>query len=422
MSDLFKAPKGTYDVVAPFSTLWLQVKEALSRPAILSGCDYIETPIFEDTALFVRGVGQSTDVVSKEMYTFDDRAGRSLSLRPEGTAGVLRAMLENRLDKGPLPAKVWYTGPNFRYEQPQSGRYRQHTQVGVETIGSADPALDAEIIWMAQYGPREILGLKQVRLLVNSLGCLECRPIYRAKLQEFLAGIDLDEATRTRAAINPLRVLDDKRPEVQAKLVDAPLAPDNLCSACFDHHCAVLRHLDALGVNYENAPRLVRGLDYYVRTTFELVHDGLGAQSAIGGGGRYDGLIETLGGTSMPGIGFGLGVDRTCLAVQAEKIDLSQNIARGAYLISLAPECMDAVLALAAKIRQSNLPSEVAFDGRSMKAAMKGADRSGARFAVIIGEDELAANVATVKDLDSGQQDSVALDLVTDYLSSRSTN
>jgi len=422
MSDLFKAPKGTYDVVAPFSTLWLQVKEALSRPAILSGCDYIETPIFEDTALFVRGVGQSTDVVSKEMYTFDDRAGRSLSLRPEGTAGVLRAMLENRLDKGPLPAKVWYTGPNFRYEQPQSGRYRQHTQVGVETIGSADPALDAEIIWMAQYGPREILGLKQVRLLVNSLGCLECRPIYRAKLQEFLAGIDLDEAPRTRAAINPLRVLDDKRPEVQAKLVDAPLAPDNLCSACFDHHCAVLRHLDALGVNYENAPRLVRGLDYYVRTTFELVHDGLGAQSAIGGGGRYDGLIETLGGTSMPGIGFGLGVDRTCLAVQAEQIDLSQNIARGAYLIALAPECMDAVLALAAKIRQSNLPSEVAFDGRSMKAAMKGADRSGARFAVIIGEDELAANVATVKDLDSGQQDSVALDLVTDYLSSRSTN
>ncbi len=422
MSDLFKAPKGTYDVVAPFSTTWLQVKEALSRPAILSGCDYIETPIFEDTALFVRGVGQSTDVVSKEMYTFEDRGGRSLSLRPEGTAGVLRAMLENRLDKGPLPAKVWYAGPNFRYEQPQSGRYRQHTQVGVETIGSADPALDAEIIWMAQYGPREILGLKKVRLLVNSLGCLECRPTYRAKLQEFLAGIDLDEATRARAAINPLRVLDDKRADVQAKLVSAPLAPDNLCDACATHHGAVLQHLDALGVKYENAPKLVRGLDYYVRTTFELVHDGLGAQSAIGGGGRYDGLIETLGGTAMPGIGFGLGVDRTCLAVEAEQIDLARNLARGAYLIALAPNCMDAVLSLAAKLRQGNQPSEVAFDGRSVKAAMKGADRSGARFAVIIGEDELAANVATVKDLDSGEQDSVAIDLVADYLSSRITN
>ncbi|MEI7442403.1 MAG: histidine--tRNA ligase [Actinomycetes bacterium] len=422
MSDLFKAPKGTYDVVAPFSTTWLQVKEALSRPAILSGCDYIETPIFEDTALFVRGVGQSTDVVNKEMYTFEDRAGRSLSLRPEGTAGVLRAMLENRLDKGPLPAKVWYTGPNFRYEQPQSGRYRQHTQVGVETIGSADPALDAEIIWMAQYGPREILGLKKVRLLINSLGCLECRPTYRTKLQEFLAGIELDEATRARAAINPLRVLDDKRAEVQAKLVGAPLAPDNLCDACATHHAAVLQHLDALGVDYEKAPKLVRGLDYYVRTTFELVHDGLGAQSAIGGGGRYDGLIETLGGTAMPGIGFGLGVDRTCLAVEAEKIDLARNLTRGAYLIALAPNCMDAILVLAARIRQADLTAEVAFDGRSMKAAMKGADRSGARFAIIIGEDELAADSATVKDLDSGQQDSVALDLVADYLSSRITN
>ena len=422
MSDLFKAPKGTYDVVAPFSTTWLQVKEALSRPAILSGCDYIETPIFEDTALFVRGVGQSTDVVNKEMYTFEDRAGRSLSLRPEGTAGVLRAMLENRLDKGPLPAKVWYTGPNFRYEQPQSGRYRQHTQVGVETMGSADPALDAEIIWMAQYGPREILGLKKVRLLINSLGCLECRPTYRTKLQEFLAGIELDEATRARAAINPLRVLDDKRAEVQAKLVGAPLAPDNLCDACATHHAAVLQHLDALGVDYEKAPKLVRGLDYYVRTTFELVHDGLGAQSAIGGGGRYDGLIETLGGTAMPGIGFGLGVDRTCLAVEAEKIDLARNLTRGAYLIALAPNCMDAILVLAARIRQADLTAEVAFDGRSMKAAMKGADRSGARFAIIIGEDELAADSATVKDLDSGQQDSVALDLVADYLSSRITN
>lgn len=422
MSDLFKAPKGTYDVIAPFSNIWLQVKEALANPAVLSGCDYIETPIFEDTGLFVRGVGQSTDVVNKEMYTFDDRAGRSLSLRPEGTAGVLRAMLENRLDKGPLPAKVWYCGPNFRYEQPQSGRYRQHTQVGVEAIGSADPALDAEIIWMAQYGPREILGLKKVRLLINSLGCLECRPAYRAKLQDFLAGIELDEPTRARAEINPLRVLDDKRAEVQAKLQDAPLAPDNLCEECSAHHASVLHYLDAMGVNYELAPKLVRGLDYYVRTTFELVHDGLGAQSAIGGGGRYDGLIETLGGTPMPGIGFGLGVDRTCLAVEAEQIDLVRNQTRGAYLIALAPNCMDAVVALSTKLRCANITSEVAFDGRSMKAAMKGADRSGARYAVIIGDDELAANVATVKDLDSGEQDSVAIDLVADYLSSRNTN
>lgn len=416
MSDLFKAPKGTYDVVAPFSVTWLQVKSALSKAAELSGFDYIETPIFEDTALFVRGVGQSTDVVNKEMYTFDDRAGRSLSLRPEGTAGVLRAMLENRLDKGPLPAKVWYTGPNFRYEQPQSGRYRQHTQVGVETIGSADPALDAEIIWLAQFGPREVLGLKNVRLLINTLGCQDCRPAYRQLLTEFLAKLDLDDATKQRAAINPLRVLDDKRESVQAQLVDAPLAPDNVCADCASHHGAVLGYLDAMGVKYENAPKLVRGLDYYVRTTFELVHDGLGAQSAIGGGGRYDGLVETLGGSSMPGIGFGLGVDRICLAVAAEQIDLSSNLIRGTYLIALSPACQSAVLKTSLAIRAKGVPAEVAFDGRSIKAAMKGADRSGARFAVIVGDDELAANTASVKDLDTGEQTIVALDLVSDYI------
>jgi histidyl-tRNA synthetase len=211
MNELFKAPKGTYDVIPPFSNLWLRVKDALATPPRLSGYGYIETPLFEDTELFVRGVGKSTDVVSKEMYTFEDKGGRSLTLRPEGTAGVLRAMLENRMDRGALPAKVWYTGPNFRYEQPQSGRYRQHTQVGVEAIGSSDPALDAEVIWMASYAQREILGLKKVRLLVNSLGCQKCRPNYRQLLVDFLAKLDLDEATKERAKLNPLRVLDDKR-------------------------------------------------------------------------------------------------------------------------------------------------------------------------------------------------------------------
>ena len=223
MSELFKAPKGTYDVVPPFSALWLAVKDALSTPPRNSGYGYIETPIFEDTALFVRGVGESTDVVSKEMYTFEDKSGRSLTLKPEGTAGVLRAMLENRMDRGALPAKVWYTGPHFRYEQPQSGRYRQHTQVGVETIGSSDPALDAEVIWMAHHAQRNILGLKKVRILVNSLGCHECRPKYREILVKFLTACDLDEATRAKVAINPLRVLDDKRENVQSQLVAAPL-------------------------------------------------------------------------------------------------------------------------------------------------------------------------------------------------------
>lgn len=416
MSDLFKAPKGTYDVIPPFSNLWLHVKNALATPPQLSGYGYIETPLFEDTALFVRGVGESTDVVSKEMYTFEDKGGRSLTLRPEGTAGVLRAMLENRLDKGPLPAKVWYTGPNFRYEQPQSGRYRQHTQVGVEAIGSADPALDAEVIWMASYAQREILGLKKVRLLINSLGCAECRPGYRDILVNFLSKLDLDDATKARVKLNPLRVLDDKRPDVQELLKDAPLMPDHLCDGCRAHHESVLQYLDVLEVQYEKAPRLVRGLDYYVRTTFECVHDGLGAQSAIGGGGRYDGLIETLGGSPMPGVGFGLGVDRTCLAVQAEDLNLTEASNTQVYLIPLGQSAQLTVMQLTTELRKSGIGAELAFDERSLKAAMKGADRSGAKFAVLIGDDELANSVTVVKNLETGEQETVALELVTEYL------
>jgi histidyl-tRNA synthetase len=410
MKELFKAPKGTYDVVAPFSILWLAVRDALSTPPKNSGYSYIETPIFEDTALFVRGVGESTDVVSKEMYTFEDKGGRSLTLKPEGTAGVLRAMLENRMDRGALPAKVWYTGPHFRYEQPQSGRYRQHTQVGVETIGSSDPAIDAEVIWMASYAQRKILGLKQVRILINSLGCHECRPNYRNLLVSFLADCDLDEATRSRAAINPLRILDDKRAEVQAQLKEAPLMPDHLCDACAEHHEKVLSYLDELGVVYEKAPRLVRGLDYYVRTTFECVHDGLGAQSAIGGGGRYDGLIETLGGPAIGGVGFGLGVDRTCLAVQAEGIKLVDEATTDVFFIPVGADAVRKVVGLTGSVRAAGINSDIAYDGRSIKAAMKSADRSGAKFAVIVGEDELLNSTVVLKNLLTGVQENLPVD------------
>lgn len=416
---LFQAPKGTYDVIPPFSSTWLAVREALSRLPRLSGYGYIETPVFEDTALFVRGVGESTDVVSKEMYTFEDRGGRSLTLRPEGTAGVLRALLENRMDRGALPAKVWYLGPNFRYEQPQSGRFRQHTQVGVEAIGSDDPALDAEVIWMAIHAQRAILGLTQVRLLVNSLGCADCRPAYRRLLTEFLQSLPLDDATRHRASINPLRVLDDKRPDVQKLLADAPLMPDHLCLACAAHHSAVLSYLDALGVAYERAPRLVRGLDYYVRTTFECVHEGLGAQSAIGGGGRYDGLVETLGGPAIGGVGFGLGVDRTCLAIEAEGIDLTAGTALAAFVVPLGEQTRAAAIRLAVAMRDHGVACDIAFDGRSLKAAMKTADRSGARYAVIVGEDELARGMATVKDLTTGVQVETPLDSVAGAVAAR---
>ena len=316
MSQKFHAPKGVAEYVPPDSGAFLAVKNALSRSAELAGYSYVELPIFEDTNLYVRGVGESTDVVSKEMYTFDDRGGRSLSLRPEGTAGLVRAVVEHNLDRAGLPVKLWYSGPFFRAERPQQGRYRQFNQVGVEALGSDDPALDAEVIAIAAEGFTR-LGLTNFRLLLNSLGDAQSRAEYRDALTQYLRGLDLDEATARRAQLNPLRVLDDKRPEMQKQLADAPLMRDVLSQDAGAHHAAVCEYLRELAVDFEDAPRLVRGLDYYTRTTFEFVHDGLGAQSAIGGGGRYDGLMADLGGQELPGIGYGLGVDRTLLACAA---------------------------------------------------------------------------------------------------------
>src|SRR5690606_25766115 len=303
----FQAPKGTFDWLPPRSEQVLALREALAAPVRRAGYGYVETPVFEDTQLFARGVGESTDIVTKEMYTFPDKAGRSLTLRPEGTASVVRAVLQHGLHNGQLPVKLWYSGSQFRYERAQRGRYRHFWQVGAEALGAEDPALDAELIVLASQGFASV-GLKQVTLLVNSLGDKNCRPAYRAALQEFLRGLDLDEETRARIEINPLRVLDDRRPEVQAQLGDAPLVVDHLCAACKAYHEEVRALLRASGVAYEDDPRLVRGLDYYTRTTFEFTHGGLGSQSAIGGGGRYDGLSEMLGGPPLPSVGWAIGV------------------------------------------------------------------------------------------------------------------
>src|SRR6476661_2712415 len=314
-----KAPKGIPDYYPPVSRSFAGVRDTLIRAADRAGYAPIELPLFEETGLFARGVGESTDVVSKEMYTFEDRGGRSVTLRPEGTAGVMRAVIEHSLDRGPLPVKLVYAGAFFRYERPQAGRYRQLQQVGIEAIGSDDPALDAEVIAVADEGFRDI-GLVGFRLDLTSLGDAVCRPAYRELLTAFLSTLDLDEATAQRAVQNPLRVLDDKRPAMQALLADAPLMIDHLCDACRAHFEQVRSVLDALGVRYVLNPRMVRGLDYYTRTTFEFVHPGLGAQSGMGGGGRYDGLMAELGGQSLSGIGFGLGVDRTMMAAHAEGV------------------------------------------------------------------------------------------------------
>lgn len=408
MSSRFQAPKGVPEYVPPESGEFLAVRQRLSRPAELAGYGYIELPVFEDTALFARGVGESTDVVSKEMYTFEDRGGRSLSLRPEGTAGVMRSVIEHNLHRGQVPVKVYYAGPFFRAERPQKGRYRQLQQVGVEAIGSDDPRIDAEVVALADSGFRAC-GLTQYEILMTSLGCATCRPGYRGLLTAFLADLDLDEATQERARLNPLRVLDDKRPEVQAQLGNAPLMVDHLCAECQEHYDKVRHFLGLMGVSWTEAPRLVRGLDYYTRTTFEFSHPLLGAQSGIGGGGRYDGLMESLGGPAMSGIGFGLGTDRTLLAREAEELPPLAAPPVVAFVVAMGRAAEDLAVGVIDSLRAGAVPTTSAFGSRGLKGAMKAADRSGARWAVILGEDEVAAGTAQLKDLQTGDQTTVPI-------------
>lgn len=403
------APKGVPDYYPPESATFYKVRQTMVEQAHLSGFQHIELPIFEDTALFARGVGESTDVVSKEMYTFADRGERSVTLRPEGTAGVMRSVIQHNLDRGQLPVKLNYSGPFFRYERPQAGRYRQLQQVGVEAIGVDDPALDAEVIALADRSYRT-LGLSGFRLELTSLGDRHCRPAYREKLQEFLFKLDLDEETRRRAEINPLRVLDDKRPEMQEQLADAPLMLDYLNAECREHFETVTGMLDDMGVAYEINPRMVRGLDYYTKTCFEFVHDGLGAQSGIGGGGRYDGLMAQLGGQDLSGIGYGLGVDRAILALEAEGITLEGSDSRvDVYGIALGTAAKRRMTGIINDLRKAGIAADMSFGDRGLKGAMKGADRAGARFALVLGDQELEHGTVAVKDLAAHEQRDVEL-------------
>ena len=412
----FKAPKGVPDYLPPDSVQFVAVRDGLLDAARRAGYGYVELPIFEDTALFARGVGESTDVVSKEMYTFADRGERSVTLRPEGTAGVMRAVIEHGVDRGALPAKLCYSGPFFRYERPQAGRYRQLQQVGVEAIGVDDPALDAEVIAVADEGFRR-LGLDGFRLELTSLGDDTCRPQYRELLQDYLFKLDLDDETRRRAELNPLRVLDDKRPAIREMTAGAPLMLDHLSDVAKAHFDSVLAHLDALGVQYVINPRMVRGLDYYTKTTFEFVHDGLGAQSGIGGGGRYDGLMRQLGGQDLSGIGFGLGVDRTILALKAEGKTVGETARVDVFGVPLGDEAKLTLARLAGALRAAGVRVDVAYGDRGMKGAMRAADRSGARIALVAGDRDIEAGTVGVKDLRAGEQVDVPIDgVVADVL------
>ncbi len=408
MAGQFQAPKGVPDYFPPRSNSFLAVQNAIGNAATLAGYGYVELPVFEDVNLFVRGIGESTDVVSKEMYVFDDRGGRTLALRPEGTAGVARLVIEHGLDRGQLPVKLWYKGPFFRAERPQLGRYRQLQQVGIEAIGAPDPALDVEVITVADDAFRS-LGLRNFNLMLTSLGCANCRPQYRDKLSKFLSNIDLDEETKTRAKVNPLRVLDDKRAEVQKQLNSAPLMIDELCEDCSKYHKEVEELLKATEIAFKPAPRLVRGLDYYTRTTFEFDHPELGAQSGIGGGGRYDGLMASLGGQDLSGIGFGIGTDRTLMACEAENLIVGDLSLVDIFIVPIGDKAHSLAVSLLQQIRAADLRADMAYGDRGLKGAMKAADKSGARFAVVIGDEEVSNSQVQIKNLGDSTQAQVAI-------------
>ena len=405
-----QAPKGVSEYYPPRSQYFEFVRETLIESARTAGYSLIELPVFEDTELFKRGVGESTDVVSKEMYTFEDRGGRSLTLRPEGTAGVMRSVIENNLDKLALPIKVWYSGAFFRAERPQAGRYRQFYQVGIEAIGLNDPEIDFEVIAVADRAFKK-LGLKSYRLEITSLGDAKSRASHRKDLVAYISKLKLDEATLERAALNPLRLFDDKRPEIREAMASAPLLLDYLSPESEANFARVQELLNSAGIKFTINPLMVRGLDYYTGTTFEFVSEKLGAQSGIGGGGRYDGLMAELGGNDLSGIGFGLGVDRVLLACEAEgifdatvtKLDLDL------FIIALSSSEKAFVADLVNQLRDQGISCDMSYGDRALKGAMKSADKSGARFSAVIGADEIKSGTVALKDMKTGESKEVRI-------------
>ena len=398
----FQAPKGVSEYFPPNSASFEFVRDQLLRSAKLAGYELIELPVFEDTEVFTRGVGESTDVVSKEMYTFEDRGGRSITLRPEGTAGVMRAVIEHNLDRGQLPVKLFYTGPFFRAERPQAGRYRQFYQVGIEAIGYNDPTIDVEVIAVADSAFKA-LGLKQYKLNITSLGDAKSRDSHRTDLVKFISTLKLDDATLERAKINPLRLFDDKRDEIKSAMAKAPLLLDYLNTESTEHFEEVKRLLSDINIDYVINPRMVRGLDYYTGTTFEFDHQLLGAQSGIGGGGRYDGLMSSLGGSDVSGIGFGLGVDRVLMACQAESCLPTSINQLDLFIVPITEKAKSLGFKLISDLRTAGIGCDVAYGDRGLKGGMKAADKSQARYALVIGDDEVVSGKCELKLMSSGE-------------------
>ncbi|MBU1672511.1 MAG: histidine--tRNA ligase [Actinobacteria bacterium] len=401
----YKAPRGTSDLVFPDSEKMERLIETACALMRERGYRRIDTPILEDTELFARSIGEETDIVTKEMYNFEDRGGESLTMRPEGTAPVVRAYLERGLASRGLPVKVYYVGPMFRRERPQAGRFRQFTQIGGEAIGSEDPFLDAEIISFSDALFAR-LGLERYRLLVNSVGCRECRPAYVDRLRSFLEAMKggLCEQCVRRTDTNPLRVFDCKNERCRATLKGAPTIGEHLCPRCREHFDALLGHLDTMGMTFEVDERMVRGLDYYTNTAFEFQFEGLGAQNTVCGGGRYDGLTEELGGPPTPGVGYSMGLERLLMALEAEGLDPFVPERLQVFLAAAPGVQREPVLDLLGRLRAEGISADTDFMGRGLKAQMKQADRLGARVVVMIGEEELASGEVTLRDLDASEQ------------------
>ena len=411
MALITKKIKGTEDVLPKQSYRWQFVENIMREEARAYGFKEIRTPVFEHTELFARGVGQTTDVVQKEMYTFDTKGGESVTLRPEGTAGAARAVLEHSLEQDGLPIKASYFVSCYRYEKPQAGRLREFHQFGIEEYGTQAPAADAEIICLAQ-SVLDRLGLSQVHLEINSIGCPECRARYNQALKEYFTQYKdrLCLTCLTRLEKNPMRLLDCKSPEDKEIAKDAPKITDYLCEECEAHFTEVKKYLDAAGVEYTVNPTIVRGLDYYTKTVFEFVTDCIGAQGTVCGGGRYDGLIEELGGKHMPSLGFAMGMERLLMVMDAQKIEIPDNDKTALYIATMGDAAKVKAFELLRQVRECGLIAETDVVGRGLRAQMKYADKIGAKYSVVLGDNEIEENKARVKNMETGEQTELALD------------
>ena len=419
MALLTQAPNGTQDLLPPKSGEWQAVEEVMRSEAALHGFGEVRTPVFEHTELFLRSVGDTTDVVEKQMYTFNDKGGRSITLRPEGTAGAVRAMLEHALYNDGLPVKLYYLTSCYRYEKPQAGRLREFHQFGVEMFGAAAPVADAEVICLAK-SIFDRLGVKNLTLELNSIGCPECRAKFHQALKEYFEGYrdQLCETCLSRLERNPMRILDCKSPVCSKIAEGAPHILDYLCDDCREHFEGVQSYLKAAGVEFVINPTIVRGLDYYTRTVFEFVSNDLGAQSTVCGGGRYDGLTEQMGGKPMAGLGFGLGMERLMLVLEAQKIQMPAPPACEVYIASMGEAAGREAFRLVNELQHSGVAAACDLCARGLKAQMKYANKIGAAFTLVLGDNELAQKSAKIKNMKTGEEKPIFLDekFMEDYL------